>query len=98
LTGVAIAPAPTPCLLPYRHILQTLPMFPPVFTAGGCSVVSALVALFGTITGKTPKFRVDGGCVAENLALQNIQVGACFNRLFSCTDSRIVLGLPLIFI
>jgi len=37
------------------------------------TVVSALVALFATITGKTPKFRVDGGCTAENLALQNIQ-------------------------
>lgn len=37
------------------------------------SVVRALVTLFSTVTGKTPRFRVDGGCAAENLALQNIQ-------------------------
>lgn len=37
------------------------------------SVVQALVSLFTTVTGKTPRFRVDGGTPAENLALQNIQ-------------------------
>uniref|UniRef100_A0A061S1R4 Glutamine-dependent NAD(+) synthetase n=2 Tax=Tetraselmis sp. GSL018 TaxID=582737 RepID=A0A061S1R4_9CHLO len=37
------------------------------------SVVSALSALFTTITGKTPRFRSGGGSVPENLALQNIQ-------------------------
>uniref|UniRef100_A0A383W8A4 Glutamine-dependent NAD(+) synthetase n=1 Tax=Tetradesmus obliquus TaxID=3088 RepID=A0A383W8A4_TETOB len=37
------------------------------------SLVAAVVALFGSITGKTPRFRVDGGSNAENLALQNIQ-------------------------
>jgi len=37
------------------------------------SVCDALVALFQRITGKTPRFRVDGGTPAENLALQNIQ-------------------------
>lgn len=38
------------------------------------SLVTAVVALFTTITSKTPRFRVDGGTPAENLALQNIQV------------------------
>lgn len=37
------------------------------------SVVSALIALFQAITGKRPKYKVDGGSNAENLALQNIQ-------------------------
>eukprot|EP00192_Tetraselmis_astigmatica_P007759 CAMPEP_0117672142 /NCGR_PEP_ID=MMETSP0804-20121206/13736_1 /TAXON_ID=1074897 /ORGANISM="Tetraselmis astigmatica, Strain CCMP880" /LENGTH=695 /DNA_ID=CAMNT_0005480703 /DNA_START=32 /DNA_END=2119 /DNA_ORIENTATION=- len=37
------------------------------------SVVSALMSLFAAITGKTPHFRVNGGSVPENLALQNIQ-------------------------
>jgi NAD+ synthase (glutamine-hydrolysing) len=36
--------------------------------------VGCVVALFAAITGKTPRFRVDGGSNAENLALQNIQV------------------------
>jgi NAD+ synthase (glutamine-hydrolysing) len=39
------------------------------------SLVGCVVALFTAITGKTPRFRVDGGSNAENLALQNIQVG-----------------------
>jgi hypothetical protein len=39
------------------------------------SLVGCVVALFTSITGKTPRFRVDGGSNAENLALQNIQVG-----------------------
>eukprot|EP00955_Chlamydomonas_euryale_P055790 356218-Chlamydomonas_euryale.AAC.3 len=35
------------------------------------------------ITGKTPRFRVDGGTPAENLALQNIQasVNVCVSRV-----------------
>lgn len=37
------------------------------------SVVSALVTFFSSMTHKTPKFKVDGGCELENLALQNIQ-------------------------
>ena len=37
------------------------------------SVVSALVSTFIALTDKTPKFRVDGGTDAENIALQNIQ-------------------------
>eukprot|EP00897_Mesotaenium_endlicherianum_P003817 jgi/Mesen1/3463/ME000194S02601 len=37
------------------------------------SVISALIALFQTITGKRPKYKVDGGSNVENLALQNIQ-------------------------
>jgi NAD+ synthase (glutamine-hydrolysing) len=36
-------------------------------------VVSAVVSFFVAVTGKTPKFKVDGGSNAENLALQNIQ-------------------------
>eukprot|EP00775_Hariotina_reticulata_P006615 gene6615-6843_t len=37
------------------------------------SIVGCVVQLFRSITGKTPRFRVDGGSPAENLALQNIQ-------------------------
>ncbi|GAB5360407.1 hypothetical protein AAMO2058_000625300 [Amorphochlora amoebiformis] len=37
------------------------------------TLVSSMVSLFTTITGKTPKFKVHGGSNAENLALQNIQ-------------------------
>jgi len=36
-------------------------------------VVGAVVSFFVAVTGKTPKFKVDGGSNAENLALQNIQ-------------------------
>lgn len=36
-------------------------------------VVFAVVTFFTTVTGRTPKFKVDGGSNAENLALQNIQ-------------------------
>jgi hypothetical protein len=39
------------------------------------SLVAALTALFTCVTGKVPRFRADGGSAAENLALQNIQVG-----------------------
>ncbi|CAA7396616.1 unnamed protein product [Spirodela intermedia] len=37
------------------------------------SVISALLSLFQTITGKRPRYKVDGGSNAENLGLQNIQ-------------------------
>ena len=37
------------------------------------SLVAALVALFAAVTGKKPRFKVHGGTIAENLALQNIQ-------------------------
>ncbi|KAJ3136153.1 glutamine-dependent NAD(+) synthetase [Physocladia obscura] len=37
------------------------------------SVVSAVLGVFQTVTGKTPQFKMNGGTVAENLALQNIQ-------------------------
>ncbi|CAG8714052.1 573_t:CDS:2, partial [Acaulospora colombiana] len=37
------------------------------------TVVTAVHALFATITGRQPRFRVHGGTNAENLALQNIQ-------------------------
>ncbi|KAK9820653.1 hypothetical protein WJX81_008191 [Elliptochloris bilobata] len=37
------------------------------------SAVDAVAALFATITGRTARFRADGGSAPENLALQNIQ-------------------------
>ena len=37
------------------------------------SVVAALYSLFVGITGKTPKFKMEGGTAGENNALQNIQ-------------------------
>ena len=37
------------------------------------SVVSSLVSFFASVTRRTPKFKIDGGCEVENLALQNIQ-------------------------
>ena len=39
------------------------------------TVVTALRNLFGFVTGLKPQFRAHGGSIAENLALQNIQVG-----------------------
>lgn len=37
------------------------------------SVISALLTLFQTLTGKRPRYKLDGGSNAENLGLQNIQ-------------------------
>lgn len=37
------------------------------------SAVSALLTIFNAVTGLTPKFRTQGGCPRQNLALQNIQ-------------------------
>ncbi|KAJ1654434.1 glutamine-dependent NAD(+) synthetase, partial [Dispira simplex] len=37
------------------------------------SVVSVVTTLFGTVTGKKPRYKVHGGSHVENLALQNIQ-------------------------
>ncbi|KAF9591411.1 hypothetical protein IFM89_004109 [Coptis chinensis] len=37
------------------------------------SVISALLSLFQTLTGKRPRYKVDGGSNSENLGLQNIQ-------------------------
>ncbi|KAI8613527.1 hypothetical protein BC830DRAFT_1258240 [Chytriomyces sp. MP71] len=37
------------------------------------SVVLAVLGVFQTVTGRTPQFKMHGGSVAENLALQNIQ-------------------------
>ncbi|CAN6180172.1 unnamed protein product [Urochloa humidicola] len=37
------------------------------------SIVSAFLSLFETLTGKRPRYKVDGGSNAENLGLQNIQ-------------------------
>lgn len=53
------------------------------------SLVSCVVALFTSITSKTPRFRVDGGTPAENLALQNIQV-------FICGEGRGVKHMPAV--
>lgn len=36
-------------------------------------IIDAIMYVFQTLTGKTPKFRAHGGSNAENLALQNIQ-------------------------
>lgn len=36
-------------------------------------VVSALLSLFEKLTGKRPRYKIDGGSSAENLGLQNIQ-------------------------
>ncbi|RZC62907.1 hypothetical protein C5167_024667 [Papaver somniferum] len=37
------------------------------------TVISSLISLFQTLTGKRPVYKVDGGSNAENLGLQNIQ-------------------------
>lgn len=37
------------------------------------AVVSAALNIFTVVTGLVPKFRVDGGSLRENLALQNVQ-------------------------
>ncbi|MCO5595719.1 hypothetical protein L7F22_049765 [Adiantum nelumboides] len=37
------------------------------------AVVSALLYLFKSVTGKAPQYKVDGGSNTENLALQNLQ-------------------------
>lgn len=37
------------------------------------TVISALISLFQSLTGKRPRYKVDGGSNAENLGLQNIQ-------------------------
>ena len=37
------------------------------------NMVKAVIAVFSTATGNIPKFRVRGGSVRENLALQNVQ-------------------------
>jgi len=44
-------------------------------------VVTAILALFNKVTGKTPKYKIHGGHYAENQALQNIQ--ARFRMVFS---------------
>ena len=37
------------------------------------TVVSAVLGIFRMATGKTPEFKVRGGCDRQNLALQNVQ-------------------------
>lgn len=37
------------------------------------SAVSTVLTIFNVVTGLTPKFRTQGGCPRQNLALQNIQ-------------------------
>jgi hypothetical protein len=39
------------------------------------TVVTSVQSLFSFVTAKRPRFKVHGGSQAENLALQNIQVG-----------------------
>lgn len=39
------------------------------------TIIAAITDLFGVATGLKPKFKVHGGSYAENIALQNIQVG-----------------------
>lgn len=39
------------------------------------TLVTAVRNLFSFVTGVKPQYRVHGGSMAENLALQNIQVG-----------------------
>ncbi len=39
------------------------------------TLVTAVRSLFSLVTGGKPQFRAHGGSAAENLALQNIQVG-----------------------
>ena len=46
------------------------------------AVVSAIRDLFCFVTNIKPKFKVHGGSEAENLALQNIQVG--YSRVDIC--------------
>lgn len=46
------------------------------------TAVSALLAIFTTVTGLLPKFRAHGGCARQNLALQNIQVNSEFFAIF----------------
>ena len=54
-------------------------------------VVSAILALFQAITGFAPRFKVHGGSLAENQALQNIQ--ARFRMLLSYMFAQL---LPLV--
>lgn len=37
------------------------------------AAVSAVVNIFSVVTGLIPKFRIEGGSLRENLALQNVQ-------------------------
>ena len=37
------------------------------------TAVNALLGIFNAVTGLTPRFRTQGGCARQNLALQNIQ-------------------------
>lgn len=50
------------------------------------SAVTALLAIFTSVTGLMPKFRFHGGCPRQNLALQNIQVTAAVNLFFYFTQ------------
>jgi hypothetical protein len=56
------------------------------------SLVGCVVALFTSITSKTPRFRVDGGTPAENLALQNIQVCYGCGCRCGCKSTHAYLG------
>lgn len=55
------------------------------------TVVTAVRTLFSTVTGMTPRFKVHGGSVAENLALQNIQVDYAHLKLLNTSTFSIAL-------
>lgn len=50
------------------------------------TIIAAITDLFGVATGLKPKFKVHGGSYAENIALQNIQVGK--NLAFEQTNDN----------
>lgn len=53
------------------------------------TVVSAFLSLFETVTGKCPRYKLDGGSNAENLGLQNIQA-----RIRMCLAFMLASLLP----
>jgi NAD+ synthase (glutamine-hydrolysing) len=65
------------------------------------TVVNAVRTLFGYLTGHKPQFRVHGGTVAENLALQNIQVGSCIisgrQQILAFLKARLRMVLSYLF-
>jgi hypothetical protein len=59
------------------------------------TLVTAVRNLFAVVTGHRPQFRAHGGSNAENLALQNIQVGVSKNTLSSTQHTCAATGLIL---
>ncbi|EDV26390.1 uncharacterized protein TRIADDRAFT_54321 [Trichoplax adhaerens] len=59
------------------------------------TAITAIISIFTSVTGKTPKFRANGGSFCENLALQNIQ--ARIRMVLSYLFAQLILwsrGLP----